>query len=63
MKEKKFNSKTFMKKLDKDGYAVVEPLCIACLMELEQFVLEMYVDVVFKVEQVEDHLYKLSVIL
>lgn len=63
MKEKKFNPKSFIKKLDKDGYAVLEPLCIDCLMEIEQFVLEMYVDVIFKVEQIEDHLYKLSVIL
>jgi hypothetical protein len=63
MREKKFNSKSFMKKLDKDGYTVIEPLCIDCLMEIEQFVIELYVDVIFKVEQIEDHLYKLSVIL
>ena len=63
MKEKKFSSKNFMKKLEKDGCAVIEPLCIDCVRDVEQFVLGLYTDVIFQVEQIEDHLYKLSVIL
>lgn len=63
MKEKKFSSKNFMKKLEKDGCVVIEPLCIDCVRDVEQFVLGLYTDVIFQVEQIEDHLYKLSVIL
>lgn len=63
MKEKKFSSKNLMKKLEKDGCVVIGPLCIDCLTDVEQFVLELYTNVTFKVEQVEDHLYRLSIIL
>lgn len=63
MKEKKFNINNIVKKLEKQNVAVIEPLCIDCLKDVEQFVLESYVNVIFKVEQIEDCLFKLTIIL
>lgn len=63
MKEKKFNMNKIMKKLEKQNVAIIEPLCVDCLMDIEQFILETYVDVIFKVEQIEDCLFRLTIIL
>lgn len=63
MKEKRFTIKSVMKKLEKDGFVKVEPLCIDCVIDLECLVMNNFVDAVFKLDCLGDKLYSLTIIL
>lgn len=63
MREKKFNMNSIMKKLEKQNVAIIEPLCIDCLTDIENVILLTYVNVIFKVEQIEDCLFRLTIIV
>lgn len=63
MREKRLPISKILKELDKYEYLKIPSICIDCMLEVEHDVLEIYTNVTFKVIQIEDNLYSLTIIL
>ena len=63
MKEKRLTTQYVLKQLEKNKFLEIPAICIDCMLEVEHDVLEIYTNVIFKVEQVEDNLYSLFILL
>lgn len=63
MREKKLTTQYVLKQLEKYNFIQIPAICVDCMLEVEHDVLEIYTSVLFKVEQVEDNLYSLTIIL
>lgn len=63
MREKKLSIDEIVKDLEKKGVAVLSPICLSCMMETEYQIIGMHSYVLFKVEQIGDELYSLTIIL
>jgi len=63
MREKKLSIDKIAKELDKKGFIVLSPICMSCMMETEYQLINIYSSILFKIEQVDEELYSLTIIL
>lgn len=63
MKEKSLTTKYALIQLENNKFLEIPCIGIDCMLEVEHDILEIYTNVFFKVEQVEDNLYSLIILL
>ena len=63
MKETRFTTKYALIQLERNKFLEIPAISVDCMLELEHDILEIYTNVFFKVEQVEDNLYSLFILL